>query len=555
MGEAAAARCGVGLWSACTEPNSERDVHKVIRKQGTALNVPLSHLNVKGLDIPWISPRNWFAWLVKNGLWTHLAGVARSQYDAAGSMWSEFWRRYQNLHPHFGLFDIPNVDLSCCAAFLVHGDEGRTLKRSAIMVTSLQSALGSGYDTKRVGMVNQGALPLKVNYAGHSFTHRFISSALPKTIYEDDPEIFHGVMEEFALSLRSLLFDGVVDPMTNKTYRVAVIAVKGDAPYLVKMGRFYRSYNTTVKRGDERTVPKGVCHRCLAGCIGFPAEEIGTVNPRWLQTQGVRLPWTVTPAVIKHLVHDNTDPSTYFQTDIWHIVHLGFGRSWIASVIALTLEVLPCPNLEAKWDYLTDRYRGWCRRNHKQSHVSSITPYLMSYHDRTGAMGNWSKGMLTTNFMLFLVELLSSLPRDHRNRLELCQKATTWMNELFSCLYRADVFMTKEECEYVFQRGLAFLKAYEALAQSLFREDRPWLFPLYPKTHSFHEQMVTIKTNSDQHNMSINPMVYGCQCDEDTIGRAARLSRRVNVRMVMQRTMQRYLVSAYSVFSKANLLG
>ena len=129
------------------------------------------------------------------------------------------------------------------------------------------------------------------------------------------------------------------------------------------------------------------------------------------------------------------------------------------------------------------------------------------------------------------------------------------MNELFSCLYQADVFLTKEECEYVFHRGLAFLKAYEALAQSLFRQDKPWLFPLYPKTHSFHEQMITIKTNSDHHNMSINPMVYGCQCDEDTVGRAARLSRRVNVRMVMQRTMQRYLVSAYSAFSKANLLG
>ena len=399
IGQEEAAKTGINKWASCKLENSERDTHQVIKKQGTTLDVPLSQMTLQNdMTIDWIDPRDWLTWLVRKGLWTRLAGVGRDEHATARAVWTDFWERYRVVQPHFQLFDMEDIDLSRTAAFLIHGDEGRTLKRQAIMVTALQSALGYGFDRKRMVRGGGGPQPLKVNYLGHSFTHRFIISMMPKTLYESETESFHNAMENVAISLKSLLLDGYCDPTTNELFRIAIIAVKGDAPYLAKVGRLYRSFNTLVKRGDERTAPKGICHRCLAGTYGYPAEQIDTVSPKWLETQGVKLPWMKTPAVIKHLAHDMSDPSNFFQGDIWHIVHLGFGRSWVASVIQLVLEVVPAPNLESKWQWLTNDYKRFCKQSRRQCHISNITPYLMSYGDKTGCMGQWHKGALTTIF-------------------------------------------------------------------------------------------------------------------------------------------------------------
>lgn len=51
-----------------------------------------------------------------------------------------------------------------------------------------------------------------------------------------------------------------------------------------------------------------------------------------------------------------------------------------------------------------------------------------------------------------------------------------------------------------------------------------------------------------------NPMLFACQIDEDTVGKASRLSRKVNIRLVAQRALDRYLTAAYTAFAKAKLL-
>ena len=55
-------------------------------------------------------------------------------------------------------------------------------------------------------------------------------------------------------------------------------------------------------------------------------------------------------------------------------------------------------NLDATWEWLTDNYKAFRKREKRQSHVAKISGYLMSYGDKTGAVGAWSKGVLTTNW-------------------------------------------------------------------------------------------------------------------------------------------------------------
>lgn len=271
-------------------------------------------------------------------------------------------------------------------------------------------------------------------------------------------------------------------------------------------------------------------------------------------TQGLRVPWVKVPAVIEYLPHNAADPSTFFTSDIWHVVHLGFGRSWIASVINIALEVIPAGNLEGKWQWLTEDYFRFCKLGGRQRHIGAITPTLMSYLDKTGCMGSWSKGMLTSNFFLWLENLLARLPMDAAGRLPKCALATEWLNQLFDCLYKADAFLDDQQCAFVSARGLRFLQAYAVMANDFFAQGRPWLFPLYGKLHTFHELMLQIVQDRRSANQSLNPLCFGCQLDEDAVGRTSWISRRVNIRLTMKRTLQRYLVAAHSAFINAKLI-
>ena len=556
VGKERSSKCGIDLWAACALQNRERDTHRVIKRQGQRLDLEIRVMKVRDEEIPYIPPRAHVEWLLRHGLRPRLAGLGPNEHSCSETVWRQFWQKYQMLHPAFEVFNVREPhELGRTAALCVHGDEGRSLKKQGLMVTCLQSMLGQGFDNSRVPKSDEdGIWHLRVNFSGHSYTHRFLLSCMPKYLYDSRPEIFHEVMENLVLELKSLQDDGVVDPVSGLVHYVTVVAVKGDAPYLAKVGRFYRSYNTTAKRGDERQAPKGVCHRCLAGCQGFRAEELSSKNPAWVATRGVKLPWVHTPSFLKHLVHDVSDPASYFCTDVWHVVHLGFGRSWIASCVFLLLEVLPQPNLDAKWEFLTLDYKRWCRQAQRQSHVGAISAYMMSYNDKAGLMGNWHKGAVTTNLLKWLPDLISRFPDDRKKRLQTCKRACIAMNLFFSTLYRADAFLSQIEANLVADCGFFFLRTYAAMARDLYSEGQQAVFPLYPKCHAFHEIVWEAWTDARRTGFSMNPLVYSCQIDEDMVGKTSRVSRRVSARKVIQRTLERYLVGAKTSWEKEGLI-
>ena len=107
---------------------------------------------------------------------------------------------------------------------------------------------------------------------------------------------------------------------------------------------------------------------------------------------------------------------------------------------------------------------------------------------------------------------------------------------------------------YASARGFAFLRAYGELAEDLFQLQKPWLFPLYPKAHIFHHTIIRLRHEASEKGLSVNPMVYSCQMDEDVVGKTSRLSRRVSIRCTMQRTLERYLVNSHDAFQKAELI-
>ena len=190
----------------------------------------------------------------------------------------------------------------------------------------------------------------------------------------------------------------------------------------------------------------------------------------------------------------------------------------MASTVQLILHQLPQSNLDEKWEALTEHYLTWCTRNHRQSHVARITPYLMSYHDSGGAMGNWHKGALTTNYMFWLVDILGEVSNDEAGLLVKIRSATYRINAMFSVLFRSEAFLSESESSFVAEQGLRFLECYYMLANEMYRQRKPFLWPLYPKLHSFHHLMLDVKYSGERSKLAINPLLHSCQMDEDLVG-------------------------------------
>ena len=141
-----------------------------------------------------------------------------------------------------------------------------------------------------------------------------------------------------------------------------------------------RSWNTT---GRQRTAPRGVCHLCLAGTQNTPFEDTSE-GAHWVQTIGVQAPWDTMPNIVRLLPYPKSHPGSFLQPDLWHSIHLGVGKSFIASTLQIALEVVPATNNEDRFEWLRNHYHSWCRSVKVSSHISKISAYLVSYGDGPG---------------------------------------------------------------------------------------------------------------------------------------------------------------------------
>ena len=99
-----------------------------------------------------------------------------------------------------------------------------------------------------------------------------------------------------------------------------------------------------------------------------------------------------------------------------------------------------------------------------------------------------------------------------------------------------------------------FLEIYYGMAVEMFGRGRQWMYPLYPKAYIYHHLILQMLWQAKACDQSVNPLLYACQMDEDMIGKASRLSRRVNIRLTASRSLDRYLTAAYSAMVDAGVL-
>lgn len=228
--------------------NTERNVQSLATKFRLALPIEISTAIAGGHDIPWLRPSSWMSFLVRQNLWHMLAGLKVPDSRRCESIWTTFWERYRQINPKHSIFQ-EKIPLERTAAFLLHGDEGRSKKKQAIMVLSMHSALGYGIRPANQ-RIKEGYCSMRLNYQQNTYTTRQLLVVCPKHLYENDgedgQETFQDLMTCIAEDIKHLTLNGVLDA-EGRRFHIAILNVMGDWPFIAKCGLLLRHFHHVAK--------------------------------------------------------------------------------------------------------------------------------------------------------------------------------------------------------------------------------------------------------------------------------------------------------------------
>ena len=228
-----------------------------------------------------------------------------------------------------------------------------------------------------------------------------------------NPGSLEKLLEIFAEDAAALARDGLTIEGVKLWF--LHIGNKGDLPALAKVASLKRKFYNCPRAPRSKKACIGVCHQCLAGqeadpskgMVAYPFEDLST-RPAWETTIDQVQPWDETPSLLRGLPIDENAKSQFFCFDIWHIFHLGIAKHFLASsfvaIVESALHVLQrFRSVEAKFQFISQEYRSFCRSHRISMWVSEISRDTLQWpQGSTCPIGKWNKGSASTTIMLFL---------------------------------------------------------------------------------------------------------------------------------------------------------
>ena len=566
LGEkACAASGGLVELSRVREDHSERDGHRILTEHKLALPIPISPLQkTPGTrysgEIGFLRLRDWLQFMADYNCLHILVGLERPDRSREKAILGEFWRLYRQLHPSHELWHLCDTgviaDLTGCYPMLLHGDEGRGKKRSPFLVLAWHSYIGKGTHLSNELRKKKTYLQMRLNYAGNTHTHRFITGALPKMT--KDNVAYQDLMRAISEDICDLTHKGITDSEGNRFYAVC-LQVVGDWQFLAKCGNLSRSFANVEKRPrGVSSVCRGICHLCKAGQQDVPFEDFrpGDV-PKWKQTLFTEPGWdrdkVPAMACIPHILHC---PEAIFAYDMWHCYHLGVAKTFLAGVLALMSDCMIGSSIDLRFEVLSNQFLDWADAQHQTSHLQGITKETIGWPDRsTYANGQWSKGHISTCLGKFVKHWLETEDLAGQPLLQKSFEAIECIDACIDELYGSDLWLKSERALSIGLQGERFLHCYMNLATMCFNQGI-FLFPYMPKAHPLAHVFAELISHGRNPALKccINPLAHAVQVDEDFIGRQSRVARRVGPSQVVQRVLQRALLAAHYHWSKCGYI-
>ncbi|CAE7836337.1 unnamed protein product [Symbiodinium sp. CCMP2592] len=533
-----AANTSVKTMAACGVKNSERDAHRMARRCQLTVPIEISECCIHGCVLPVVLLSSWLLYLVSRNLLHTLCGLSEPDIARCDAIWTCFWSRYRKIYPNHDVFrraQAGEINLAKTIALIVHGDEGRTKKKTGILIVSCHSILGYGCEAGTVHGAEDYCKQL-LNMTGHSLTSRWI---------------FQQYLGVFTDDMVKAYRDGIKSP-SGDTYTFAVIHVIGDWPWLAKAFNLSRSFANCSKQATSRGVPKGICHVCRADQPGFPFEDFSGREPKWRRTVNTQNPFMNSPPLTR-LPGDSTDPTALLGQDFFHGWHLGFAKQFLGSCLVLLHEIFPGRSVPAKFQAMSDDFFSWCKANNQNPLIRKMTRDTSGWASTADyPCASWSKGSTSTVVCRWFISACARHAGfiDEGSLLQIACLAAREIYAFISKSYKAAVWIWHTDAVELSSHGFRFLALMGQAARSAYDQGRA-LFYFTPNCHRLHHLFYLEWDQAQKADWILNVAVFSCQTEEDYIGRPSRVSRRVAPQRVIQRTIERTLEATHAKFVQA----
>ena len=554
-----------------TDTNASRFIHQKMEKMGYSLPVPIHTMDhvcetadVTRLTSYHIKPEDWVKhWMNERpellGGWN---GCAHKNFKS-------FWHAYQLQHPGHKVFSEHQGRLDRVVPLILHGDEGRAVKRTNYLVLSIESPLGSLDDPtikctcheelgKRSGLPSYGpdlkAVDPEIletcskqttNFKGHSYLSHFLLFGLGGWIYKRNPNVVDDLIKEVSKSFQKLFDEGV--STSDGIMYAAIVAIKGDMDFHKKVMQLERSYSNL---GTSRSIE--LCHLCKAGGPNVPFEDYSEF-PTWLQTFCVERPWSLDePPELSRVPFDDTCPELILQPDLFHIHKLGVARDIIGGILVLLLRLKffdfpgSTVNIVDRFQRAHSYFALWCSVQGKSPGLRSFTKAFFNMKTLVSAPWASSKGsdsILLLQWLSYTLKLNIQNPTVPGHEVLLKQ-----MNQVCDAalslrmLHHHRLWLGRKCAMLCYVRIMTVLRGYSVLGRAAINL-RIRAFIQKPKHHALHHVAIHLQRELRKGaTLILSPQCNACEINEDFMGRNSRLSRRVGFRLCDLRVIHRYFM-------------
>lgn len=539
--------------------SADDPLFKALLGCGLALDFPRVDVQLdEGFSYPCFPPKSLLETVANEGFFHKVLGVPVAYSD---DVLPKFWTTYKKIFPDHEIFQHP-VDYSHLLPFYLHGDGGRTYKKDSIMVLSMFSAFGEGTSRnpvelqpvpgsqpkKRSAAHDCGSFQPGVNLKGNPYTNRFLFTAMKTEFYKKNRHRFTALLDEWGKHLGDLFNSGFT--WNGDTWRIAILGMTGDAPFLREAGHHTRSFSNVRKSSSSTAILPGVCYLCAAGRTnGPPFEDVRISSAEWTATRGPMnaLPWNQPSPLLQYLVVNDMDLAGFFKPDLFHIFHAGVGKDFTAScIIYFCKTIYRSRKMDDSLANLNVDFRKFIQEKKEKVHFRMFSFQLLGYvGSRSYPKGHWSKNLDTAVVGKFIEHCCAEHAFEYMQDpcIPLIIEASGAIHQFMHIVFTASFFLTEEEAWQMIAAGHAFLLNYAKLAQEAYNM-KLCLFAMKPVVHMLAH---IVHTALQQFRLCstavINPISESTFMSEDFIGRVARISRRVSAKKHGPKIMFRYMVS------------
>lgn len=118
----------------------------------------------------------------------------------------------------------------------------------------------------------------------------------------------------------------------------------------------------------------------------------------------IPVPWLREGPFTRHLLHSNAPngKSHFHVYDPWHLLHLGVGKSWVASGVMLLQALVPESNIDKRLAVIIDAYKAFCKKWKIDPIMRRMDIHTFGGGGSNEATASWNKAAMTSNWMRFL---------------------------------------------------------------------------------------------------------------------------------------------------------